>query len=143
MKNRRPWKDVEIEDMEHFGRQWWAWWISLQPNSRICNKDTYDTSLPSLEMDWTLLKKPGKNGMLLIMLALVWWGKAVDRDNGWLKAVADVTVVLPCILGVSSMASGVVNKAAKQGPLSGSGVANTKRSRGESEAGHSKKKRRT
>jgi len=82
MKNRRPWKDVEIKDTGIFSRQWWAWWLSLQPKSRICGSGADDNLLPTLEMDWSQLQKPGKNGFLLMMLALVWWGQAVDRDPG-------------------------------------------------------------
>jgi len=51
-------------------------------------------------MDWAKVQKPGKNGFLLIMLALVWWGAASNRDGEWLKAVADVKSVLRCMCKV-------------------------------------------
>ena len=66
MKKGHPWKDVEIDDEEVFGQQWWAWWLSLQPASRQCNDK------PSGNMDWSKLQKPGRNGFQLIMLALIW-----------------------------------------------------------------------
>ncbi|KIM74212.1 hypothetical protein PILCRDRAFT_14653 [Piloderma croceum F 1598] len=114
MKNRRPWKDVDIVDTELFGRQWWAWWLSLQPDSRKRHDE------PTADMDWAKVQKPGKNGFLLIMLALVWWGAASNREGEWLKAVADITDVLRCICKV-------VQQPTKRSPLSGSGVANTAR----------------
>jgi hypothetical protein len=48
-------------------------------------------------MDWSDLRKPGKNGFLLIMVSLMWWGKNSDRDWQWLDAVVDVTQVLTCL----------------------------------------------
>src|ERR1700683_3457289 len=72
-----PWKDVEIDDKEVFGWQWWAWWLSLQLDSWKCDDK------PSTDMDWLKLQKPGKNGFLLIMLELVWgeW-HAIRTGNG-------------------------------------------------------------
>ena len=138
MKNRRPWKDVEIDDKEAFGQQWWAWWSSLQPDSRI-RKDK-----PTTDMDWSKLQKPGKNGFLLIMLALVWWGVASNRDGEWSRAVADVKDVLQCMREA-------VQESDKRGPLSGLGAANvaslvsSKRGRKEEAVGEgsSRKKQRT
>jgi hypothetical protein len=48
-------------------------------------------------MDWTMLRKPGRNGFLLIMLSLTWWGKLSEIDNEWVLAVADVTEALRCL----------------------------------------------
>ena len=142
MKNGRPWKDVEIDDEEVFGQQWWAWWLSLQPASRQRNDK------PSSDMDWSKLQKPGRNGFQLIMLALVWWGVASNRDGEWLSVVADVKDVLQCM---SEFAKEPVKEAGRHGPLTRSGAANTSRlvssKRGcEGEAmgeGPAKKKRRS
>ena len=48
-------------------------------------------------MDWTTLRKPGRNRFLLIMLSLTWWGKLSEIDNEWVLAVADVTEALRCL----------------------------------------------
>jgi hypothetical protein len=126
MKNRRPWKDVEIADVEEFGRKWWAWWNSLQPSSRI-SKNEDETLPPTVDMDWSKLQKPGKNGFLLVMLSLVWWGKASNRVEGWSKAVADVSAVLRClpVQGALDKVSDTLNK---RRVLGNSGAANTTRS---------------
>jgi hypothetical protein len=123
MKNRRPWKDVEIADVEEFGRKWWAWWNSLQPSSRI-SKNEDETLPPTVDMDWSKLQKPGKNGFLLVMLSLVWWGKASNRVEGWSKAVADVSAVLRClpVQGALDKVSDTLNK---RRVLGNSGAANT------------------
>jgi hypothetical protein len=108
MKNRRPWKDVELVDKDRFKKQWWAWWISLQPKTRV-RDDGNNAPSPTVDMDWSSLEKHGRNGFLLIMLALVWLGKASNRDDGWLKAVREVTLALRCMQGAGSNTR-VVNK---------------------------------
>jgi hypothetical protein len=116
MKNRRLWKDVELVDKERFSRQWWAWWISLQPSSQIRDDDNNAPSA-TVDMDWSSLQKHGRNGFLLIMLALVWLGKASNRDDGWLKAVREVTLALRCMQGSGSSPDALTNstRAAKRG----------------------------
>jgi hypothetical protein len=118
MKNRRPWKDMELADKEKFSQKWWTWWSSLQPDSRTCDDK------PTIQMDWGKLSKAGKNGFLLIILSLVWWGKASNRDEGWLKAVVEVSKVLLCMRGTAGAIIGV-KKTAGLVPLSGSNGANT------------------
>jgi hypothetical protein len=71
-------------------------------------------------MDWGKLRKSGRNGFLLIILSLVWWGKASGGDEGWQKAVAEVSSVLCCMLGNPTSISGPPGL----GPLSGSSGAN-------------------
>ena len=147
MKNHRLWKDVVILDKGEFGWQWWDWWISLQPGSRTCT-DRNNVALPTVDMDWSNLRKPGKNSFLLIMLSLMWWGKVSDTDSEWLKAVTDVTAVLSCMHDASRTGS-AINQPSKRSPLTNSTTANTasnvasKRPHGadEVEAGTSEKRR--
>jgi hypothetical protein len=144
MKNGRRWRDMELDDHERFGKQWWAWWSSLQPSSQLHDDPTLP-SLPTVAMDWTALRKPGKNGLLLFMVSLAWWGKASDACGEWLKAVLEVTNVLRCL----QVASGTIvdPDLLRQGPLGGSSAANVaastvtaKRKRGGGNAGGSSKK---
>jgi hypothetical protein len=123
MKNRRPWRDVEIADVEEFRRKWCTWWNSLQPSSRI-SETKGETLPPTVDMDWSRLQKPGKNGFLLIMLSLVWWGKASNRDEAWSTAIADVSTVLRCLQGAPGVVSDV---AQKRKILGNSGAANATR----------------
>lgn len=145
MKNGRRWKDMELVDHEKFGRQWWAWWLSLQPSSR--NGD--EPALPTVDMDWSQLRKPGKNGFLLLMISLVWWGKASNARGGWLSAVVEVTNVLRCLQVGPGMT--INSDTPTSNPLRGSSAANavsgtkSKRKRGADGAkagGSSKKKSR-
>ena len=52
-------------------------------------------------MDWGKLDKPGRNGIVLVMLQLTWWGNFSGNDAVWLRAVKDVSAVLRC-LGTNS-----------------------------------------
>jgi len=139
MKNGRRWTDVDLDDTERFGKQWWDWWHSLQPKSRIRRYQSRSTS-PTLEMDWSGLQKPGKNGILLVMISLVWWGSASSRDESWLAAIVDVTEVLTCMknasgemLGESSVdnsASAVTSKRGRRGDSAATGEPLKKRYKG-------------
>ena len=143
MKNRRPWKDVDIADMAGFEQHWWNWWCSLQPDTRNAN------DAPTIAMDWQKLQKTGRNGFLLVMMSLAWWGKASSRDEGWRKAVAEVGAVLHCIVGGSGAVRGVTTPP-RHGPLGSSSTANTvgngslkRPHKGGAADGNSKKKKRT
>jgi hypothetical protein len=70
-------------------------------------------------LDWSNLQKPGKNGFLLIMISLAWWGSASAREGRWLEAVVDVTEVLLCI----QKGSGGGSEIPKANPLGGPSVA--------------------
>lgn len=95
MKNGRHWKEVVIADIEKFRQRWWAWWHSLQPESRVCDDITLIPASP--DSDWSSLSKPGRNGFLLIMVSLMWWGKGSNQDGPWIHAVAEVTAVIACL----------------------------------------------
>ena len=95
MKNGRHAKDIKITDLEIFHHRWWQWWRSLQPESRVGDKDSLTPVSP--DMDWSGLQKPGKNGFLLIMVSLMWWGKSSDQDELWRHTVIEVTAVLSCL----------------------------------------------
>jgi hypothetical protein len=85
MKVARPWKDMPVADVSEFRAKWVQWWSCLQPSSQLAG------------VNWEPLRKPGKNGFLLVMMSLVWWGKATHADEEWKKSVADVTRVLRCM----------------------------------------------
>lgn len=52
-------------------------------------------------MNWDSLQKPGRNGLLLVMMALVWWGKASANCRGWKTAVIDISTVVCCMIDSS------------------------------------------
>ena len=102
-KVHHPWKDQPLQDnnLAWFSTEWWAWWRSLQPVARIPTGPNDNLLAPSSRMDWDALRKPGRNGFLLIMLSLAWWGNFSAANDGWRQAVADVIASL-CCLGDSS-----------------------------------------
>ncbi|KIM86360.1 hypothetical protein PILCRDRAFT_86556 [Piloderma croceum F 1598] len=78
---------------------------------------------PTIDMDWGKLNKAGRNGFLLIMLSLVWWGKVTGRDEGWRKTVMEVLTILHCMLGSVIATPGVIQNTGH--PLMGLNIANT------------------
>lgn len=139
MKNHRKWTDVPIKDLDGFRKAWWSWWSALQPEARMADADRRNNEamkVPSVDMDWEKLRKPGKNGLLLIMLALAWWGASSDDDR-WKKAVADVSAVIRCMGSVEGATIVTTKK-----PTRKRGRAKDERGEGSSESKREKRRRR-
>jgi len=64
--------------------------------ARISSTDA-NLVTPSSTMDWDALRKPGCNGIILVMLSLTWWGKVSSANEEWRLAVTDVTAALCCL----------------------------------------------
>lgn len=97
MSSHRKWVDMPIEDIPAYDVKWWMWWNLLQPIERRSLDNTTNIP-PTYDMDWTCLRKAGNNGLLLVLVALRWWGKASDANIDWQKAAADFRQTLFCML---------------------------------------------
>lgn len=74
-----------ITDVAAYGTVWKAWWVELQPAWR---GKTWP--LPRKSGDWTDLRRGGKNGLFIAILALAWWyAEAAEAGN-----VTDVNAVV-------------------------------------------------
>ena len=73
-------------------------------------------------MNWSCLQKPGRNRIQLLIILLVWWGKASDWDGSWLAVVVDVTDVLTWMQKASE--GTLVHRTPEGNPLGGSSTAN-------------------
>ncbi|KAJ7088020.1 hypothetical protein B0H15DRAFT_801079 [Mycena belliarum] len=84
------------EEPESFAALWWAWWRVMQPPGRVEGKAL--TRPDHMERsEWSeLAKTHGRNGILLVVGCLLWWGEAAKATNEkgeleqWLLAVSDV-----------------------------------------------------
>ncbi|KAI0692694.1 hypothetical protein C8T65DRAFT_586407 [Cerioporus squamosus] len=87
-------KIPKLPPVEEYAASWWAWWLSLQPEWRAM--DSAGRPLRSGEGPWDDLVQPGQNGMLLVLLSLVWWHGLVSESSrgDWDAAVRDVAWVL-------------------------------------------------
>lgn len=92
---RRKWADLPIQDIEAFAIAWSAWWVALQPTERL--RPHGRLRPPSYDADWTCLRKPGANGIQLLLVTLRWWGKASNASPAWRMAVADFAATLRCV----------------------------------------------
>ncbi|KIP01351.1 hypothetical protein PHLGIDRAFT_44687, partial [Phlebiopsis gigantea 11061_1 CR5-6] len=88
-------KQPQIPDVAEYGQQWWAWWRALQPSWRSSTAN--NTLARDGKGPWDSLVRPGKNGILMVLLALRWWHGALSANaesSQWTDAVADVTWVV-------------------------------------------------
>ncbi|GJF00550.1 hypothetical protein PsYK624_168430 [Phanerochaete sordida] len=90
-------KTPPIDDVREFANQWWAWWRGMQPAWRTIDATGRLVRQPI--GPWDALQKPGKRGLLLVLLCLQWWAeKAGAIQADWSAAVDDVTWALESML---------------------------------------------
>jgi hypothetical protein len=114
MKEHRVYDDYDVG--ENFGQQLFAWWKALGPRRRW--RDIEEGSRPARDVkeweDWGRLDVSGRNGPLLLVVGLAWWGQKVWNEGAaaglgggeaalaaaadWLFVVEDVTWALQKVL---------------------------------------------
>lgn len=87
-------EEILIVNFQKFIVKWNKWWSQMQCSSQ-CNYVDNGLLEPNVLKDWSGMQKWGKDGMVIVMITLVWWGMASVIDE-WLKAVQDVSKVLHC-----------------------------------------------
>ncbi|KAF8170607.1 hypothetical protein K438DRAFT_1613633, partial [Mycena galopus ATCC 62051] len=95
-----------------FGKHWWTWWESFQPEWRVRAADGALVIRDSYgEWDDNLLHW-GLNGLLRMVAGLYFWGCAVsespDLQDDWEAAVQDVSWILKGLARKFSEAHSVV-----------------------------------
>lgn len=102
-RGRKPKVVPVIEKPGEFAFAWRQWWLAMQPDWCLDDKDKPSTSLARTAPDdpdnaWSdsTLNHAGPVGFHLIVMALAWWGQVVivnsdpkEKDN-FLEAVKDV-----------------------------------------------------
>ncbi|KAJ7446039.1 hypothetical protein B0H11DRAFT_1930380 [Mycena galericulata] len=153
MKNARKWGSaVDIQGeigprglKDSYADGWWIWWTRAQPAARVQDSGKLETPEVVETEEWAdLAKTHGRNGLLLYLGGLLWWGEAATAAGDdaallladWRLAVRDVAKVLTAVLlGVAPwvkatkgkgkrLAAGPANAAAgkRKRPASGTDV---------------------
>ncbi|KAJ7864264.1 hypothetical protein B0H14DRAFT_2574477 [Mycena olivaceomarginata] len=110
MKRRREWdKRISLVTPpgpagagDSFADRWWIWWKRVQPTSRVMESGKLGDVDKATTAEWAqLARMGGKNGMLLYVGALLWWGEAAaEADESqallddWKVALREVAQVL-------------------------------------------------
>jgi hypothetical protein len=95
---RSPSAVPNIEDVTSWGKCWMAWWISLQPASRMGAELRREIDASEL---WSETKKGSINGFFNVVVSLSWWMRALTTDeesSEFLTTIKDVLWVLDCML---------------------------------------------
>ncbi|TDL19650.1 hypothetical protein BD410DRAFT_727011, partial [Rickenella mellea] len=89
--------NVEVSKIK---MQWWAWWNSIQPEWRRRGQDDLRSlSRAGVRGDWDGFWLPGVNGLLSVLICLVWWGREENASNtgSWISACQDVKCVVDAV----------------------------------------------
>lgn len=92
----------EPEFIDQYGRDWWAWWKSLQPKWRA-DLPALDQTVPE-GAEWPELMKAGANGYFMIVYSLTWWtthAESLEDTDAATKAFQDVYFVLTQITNLA------------------------------------------
>lgn len=106
MKAVRPLKDMVVKDLAGLKLKWRGWWSSLQASGPA-------------DSPWESLRKPGKNGLVLVLICLVWWGNAANADSEWKRAVGDVVEALQGLQGTKKTDPAEKGRAPQQSLIGG------------------------
>lgn len=84
-----------VENCKEYGDAWVAWWGTLQPAWRSPSGAGLPPSIYSMDNEgWDALLKGGRNGFIVVLLAMVSWGRAGRSSKLWRAAVVDVKMCL-------------------------------------------------
>lgn len=80
-----------IGTSEEMESQWWAWWTKINPSWRLRDGKVVQEG----DGSWEVLKCPGQNGFLNVVITLKWrYGSMETPSEAWKRAVGDVKWVL-------------------------------------------------
>lgn len=73
----------------------------MQPPMRV-TAGTSALAESTFSMDWTPLRQPGENGLVLVLMTLRWWGVQSQASSEWQEALADVSSAVFCMIDEDS-----------------------------------------
>ncbi|KAK7026657.1 SERTA domain-containing protein 3 [Paramarasmius palmivorus] len=114
LKNRRPqgflqwfkygrlrWEALVPSDVSEntLGYEWWVWWSKVvNPRWRPQSEDMI---MPGGQGSWEAVRIPGKDGFILVLVALRWWCDLLDnpeKDLLWVSTIKAVYSTLEELL---------------------------------------------
>ncbi|KAJ7061953.1 hypothetical protein C8F01DRAFT_944198, partial [Mycena amicta] len=80
------------DDVDGFIKMFRLWWSEMQPEWRGRGIDGEFDRVAAAGRSWGSMGSPGKNGMLLVVAALGWWGReeGKSRSASWNATAGDV-----------------------------------------------------
>ncbi|KAJ7061118.1 hypothetical protein C8F01DRAFT_987632 [Mycena amicta] len=126
--------DIRFQgDVDGFRKMFLAWWSAMQPAWRERGDDGQYKRVLAAGRGWETLASPGKDGMILVVAALSWWGReeGKTRSAGWNTVAADVLWVLRSLKGdAAATLSGLRALAEAEGASARGGKSGRARGRG-------------
>ncbi|KAJ7168097.1 hypothetical protein C8R43DRAFT_853617, partial [Mycena crocata] len=73
-----------------FVSTWADWWRAINPTWRVVDGELVKV----VKGSWEVMRVPGANGFLSVLVALKWWRELTGETGEWSAAIRDVTWVL-------------------------------------------------
>ncbi|KAF8169319.1 hypothetical protein K438DRAFT_1615291, partial [Mycena galopus ATCC 62051] len=73
-------------------------WETLNPEWRTAGDEVSDGLIRDPEASVEVLRKPGPNGFLSVLIGLKWWMDAKGATKDWVTALDDITWVMGRLL---------------------------------------------
>jgi hypothetical protein len=90
----------DISSVSDLDREFRVWWVSLQPKWRVL-----DGAIVSEDVDgdWDDLRLPGPNGIVCVLVGLLYWGRIAQKNDKdrkeWEEQVEDALFALRQLVG--------------------------------------------
>ncbi|KAJ7049308.1 hypothetical protein C8F01DRAFT_959845, partial [Mycena amicta] len=80
------------QEIETFVTTFRSWWSEMQPEWRMRDVNGKFEREAAAGRSWETLGSPGKDGMILVIAALSWWGReeGKSRSPAWVECAEDV-----------------------------------------------------
>ncbi len=80
--------------MQIFTDNVWSWWSSINPSWRLRDEKGRLVVGAGGSGPWEELLRPGQNGLVSVLVCLMWWFRKDGETAGWKEIVKDVLWVM-------------------------------------------------
>ncbi|KAF8164050.1 hypothetical protein K438DRAFT_1775748 [Mycena galopus ATCC 62051] len=88
----------KLKNVDGFMEEWREWWRTLNPGWRSMGDKVGEGLIRDPEASVEVLRKPGVNGFLSVLIRLKWWMDAKGATKDWIAALDDITWVMGRLL---------------------------------------------
>ncbi|KAL0574977.1 SERTA domain-containing protein 3 [Marasmius crinis-equi] len=109
-------KIPETASYDNLRSEWWAYWSDINPQWRQRAGQKVVMDVKDADGDWTELKRPGRDGLALLLVFLRWWHdlapETEEAKKDWMEALENVYFAYSCV-SVKALTAGEASRKRK------------------------------